>query len=51
MNLMGTKGKERNIDLVEKIKSLQRDVMSYKVDNEKLMKAQEQQNCIKTKLL
>jgi hypothetical protein len=29
------------MNLVETIKSLQRDVQSYKVDNERLMKAKE----------
>jgi hypothetical protein len=37
--------------LVEKIKSLKRDVMRYKVDNEKLMKSQEKQNGFNIKLL
>jgi hypothetical protein len=34
-------GKEERINLVETIKSLQRDVLSYKDDNEKLMKSHE----------
>jgi hypothetical protein len=43
-------GRVESIDLVETIKSLQRDVLSYKVDNEKLMKSREKNN-INTKLL
>jgi hypothetical protein len=39
------------MNLVETIKSLQRDVLSYKADNEKLMRAQEQQNGINIRLL
>jgi hypothetical protein len=44
-------GKEESMNLVETIKSLQRDVQSYKVDNEKLMKAKEQQDGFNIKLL
>jgi hypothetical protein len=36
-------GKEENINLVETIKSFQKDVQIYKYDNERLMKAKEQQ--------
>jgi hypothetical protein len=36
-------GKEESMNLVETIKSLQRDVLSHKVDNERLMKAKKQQ--------
>jgi hypothetical protein len=39
------------MNLVETIKSLQRDVQSYKVDNERLMKAKEQQYGFNIKLL
>ena len=38
----GEYGKEESMNLVETIKSLQKDVQSYKVDNERLMKAKEQ---------
>jgi hypothetical protein len=34
-------GKEGHIILVETIKGLQKDVQSYKADNERLMKAKE----------
>jgi hypothetical protein len=34
-------GKEESMNLVETIKSLQRDVQIYKADNERLMKAKE----------
>ena len=34
-------GKEKRMNLVETIKSLQKDVQRYKVDNERLMKAKE----------
>jgi hypothetical protein len=39
-------GEERNEDMnmVETIKNLQKDVQSHKVDNERLMKAKEQQD-------
>jgi hypothetical protein len=36
---------------VETIKSLQKDVQSYKVDNERLMKAKEQQEDFNNKLM
>jgi hypothetical protein len=39
------------MNLVETIKSLQRDVLSYKDDNERLMKAKEQQDGFNIKLL
>jgi hypothetical protein len=35
-------GKEESMNLVETIKSLQKDVQSYKDDNERLMKSKEQ---------
>jgi hypothetical protein len=44
-------GKEEIMNLVETIKNIQRDVLSYNVDNEKLMRAQEHQNGIKIRLL
>jgi hypothetical protein len=37
--------------LVETIKGLQKDVQSYKVDNERLMKAKEQQDGFNIKLM
>jgi hypothetical protein len=37
-------GKEECINLVETIKGLQKDVQSYKVDNERFMKAKEKQD-------
>jgi len=43
-------GREESINLVEMIKSMQQDVSSYKVDNERLMKAQEKQNEFNIKL-
>jgi hypothetical protein len=47
----GTKSKEEHINLVETIKGLQKDVQSYKVDNERLMKAKEQQDDFNIKLM
>jgi hypothetical protein len=44
-------GKEESRNLVETIKSLQRDVQSYKLHNERLMKAKEQQDGFNIKLL
>jgi hypothetical protein len=44
-------GKEESINLLETTKSLQMDVMSYKYDNERLMKAKEKQYGINIKLL
>jgi hypothetical protein len=37
-------GKEESMNLVETIKSLQRDVQIYKGDNERLMKSKEKQD-------
>jgi hypothetical protein len=34
-------GKEKSLNLVETINFFQKDVQSYKVDNERLMKAKE----------
>jgi hypothetical protein len=44
-------GKEESMNLVETIKSLQRDVQSYKVDNERLVKDKEQQDGFRIKML
>jgi hypothetical protein len=44
-------GKEESMNLVETIKSLQKYVQSYKVDNERLMKSKEQQDGFNIKLL
>jgi hypothetical protein len=44
-------GKEESMNLVETIKSLQRDVLSHKDDNERLMKAKEQQEDFNIKLM
>jgi hypothetical protein len=46
-------GEERdeNLNMVETIKNLQKDVQSHKDDNEKLMKAKEQQDDFNMKLL
>jgi hypothetical protein len=45
------KGKEENMNLVETIKKLQKDVQNYKVDNERLMKAKEKQEGFNMKLM
>jgi hypothetical protein len=44
-------GKEENMNLVETIKILQKDVQSYKAYNERLMKAKEQQESFNIKLM
>jgi hypothetical protein len=44
-------GKEESMNLVETIKSLQKDVQSYKDDNERLMKSKEQQEGFNIKLM
>jgi 50S ribosomal subunit-associated GTPase HflX len=44
-------GKEESMNLVETIKSLQKDVQSYKDDNERLMKSKEKQDGFNIKLL
>jgi hypothetical protein len=44
-------GKAENIDLVETMRSPQRDVWSYRADNERIMRAQEEKNNINTQLL
>jgi hypothetical protein len=38
------KGIDENINLLQNIKSLQRDALIFKDDNERLMKYQEEQN-------
>jgi hypothetical protein len=47
----GTKSKEGNMNLVETVKILQRDVHSYKADNERLMRAKEKQFEFNVKLM
>jgi hypothetical protein len=44
-------GKEESLNLVETIKNLQKDVQSHKDDNERLMKAKEQQEDFNMKLM
>jgi hypothetical protein len=44
-------GKEESMNLVETIKSLQRDVLIHKADNESLMKAKEHQEDFNIKLM
>jgi hypothetical protein len=44
-------GKEESMNLVETIKSLLKDVQSYKDDNEKLKKAKEKQDGFNIKLM
>ena len=44
-------GKGDNMNRVETIKSLPNDVRSYKVDNERLMKAKEQKEYFNIKLM
>jgi len=44
-------GKEESMNLVETIKSLQRDVQSYTADNENLMKYKENKYVFNIKLL
>jgi hypothetical protein len=44
-------GKEESMNLVETIKILQKDVQSYKDDNERLMKAKEHQEDFNIKLM
>ena len=57
MGIEGTKsnghGDERNenMNMVETIKNLQKDVQSHKDDNERLMKAKEQHDDFNMKLL
>jgi hypothetical protein len=51
LGVNGTKSKEERMNLVETIKRLQKDVQSYKVDNERLMRAKEQQDDFNVKLM
>lgn len=44
-------GKAENIVLVETMRSLNMEVLSYRVDNERLVRAQKEQNHINTQLL
>jgi hypothetical protein len=44
-------GKEEIMNLVETIKSFQRDFLSHKIDNERLMKAKELQEDLNIKLM
>jgi len=48
---MGMEKEKRSINLVETIKSLKRYVLSYKANNERLMKYHEQQNGFNVNLL
>jgi len=47
----GTESKEECMNLVETVKVLHKDVQIYKVDNESLMKAKEQQDDFNVKLM
>jgi predicted RNase H-like nuclease (RuvC/YqgF family) len=47
----GTKSKEESMILVETIKGLKKNVQSYKVDNENLMRSKEQQDDFNVKLM
>jgi uncharacterized coiled-coil DUF342 family protein len=44
-------GKEESMNLVKTIKSLQKDVQSYKTNNDRLMKAKEEHNGFNIKFL
>jgi predicted RNase H-like nuclease (RuvC/YqgF family) len=44
-------GRDENMNMVETIKKLQKDVQSHKDDNERLMKANEQQDDFNVKLM
>jgi hypothetical protein len=44
-------GKEESMNLIETIKSLQKDVQIYNVDNERLMKVKEQHEGFNIKLM
>ena len=44
-------GRDENMNMVEIIKNLQKDVQSYKADNERLMRAKEQQDDFNMKLM
>ena len=43
-------GRDENMNMVETIKNLQKDVQSHKADNERLMRVKEQQNDFNMKL-
>jgi hypothetical protein len=47
----GTKSREERMNLVETVKGLQKDVQSYKANNERLMRAKEQQDDFNAKLM
>jgi hypothetical protein len=44
-------GRDENMNMVETIKNLQKDVQSHKVDNERIMRAKEQKDDFNMKLL
>jgi hypothetical protein len=44
-------GRDENMNMVETIKKLQKDVQSHKVDNERIMRAKEQQDDFSMKLM
>jgi hypothetical protein len=44
-------GKEEKVDLVETMRSLQRDVLSYIIDNERIIRSQEEKNHINAQFL
>lgn len=44
-------GKAKNIELLETMRSLKREVLSYRADNERSRRAQKEQNHINTQLL
>jgi hypothetical protein len=44
-------GRDENMNMVETIKNLQKDVQSHKDDNERLMKAKEKQDEFNMKLM
>jgi hypothetical protein len=49
-NVQG-EGRDENMHMVETIKNLQKDVQSHKYDNERLMRAKEQQDEFNMKLM
>jgi hypothetical protein len=44
-------GRDENINMVETIKNLQKDVQSHKYDNERLMRAKEKKEDLNMKLM
>jgi hypothetical protein len=44
-------GKEESMNFVKTIRSLQKDIQSYKVDNDRIMKSKEEQDGFNIKLL